>query len=83
MQGIDPGDGAVEAVDGDPAGFEIEISALEEGDLGNPETMPVSRQKEGSIAALFDRLKEPPGLILSQELDRLLSALFIRLLGGI
>ena len=39
--------------------------------------MAVSRQKEGSIAELFDRLKEPPGLVLGQELDRFLSALSI------
>ena len=39
--------------------------------------MPVSRQKEGSIAELFDRLEEAPGLVLSQELDRFLSALLL------
>ncbi len=39
--------------------------------------MAVGRRKEGSIPELFDRLEEPPGLVLSQELDRLLSALFI------
>ena len=84
LQGVDSGDGALEALNRDPASFEIKITALEQGHLGSPETMAVSRQKEGSIAELCDRdrLEEPPGLVLSQELDRLFSALFIRISCG-
>ena len=83
LQGIDSGDGALEALNRDPASFEIEITALQQGYLGSAEPVPVSRQKEGSIAELFDRLEQPPGLVLSQELDGFLSALFVRLLRGL
>ena len=77
LQGVDPGDGTLEALDSNPPSFEIEVGALEQGHLGSPETMAVSRQKEGAIAEGFDRLEKPPGLVLSQELDGLFSALFI------